>query len=151
MRMKFLQASAWRLPQCDGPRFTGSHSQTPGDTWKTHSWGAPGIPSVCVHAQLRLTLSPWTVAHQAPLSVGFFRQAYWSGLPFPPPGDLPDTGIEPTSPAAPTLAGRFFSTEPQELPTCLMGLLFTSVLRCRKGSSSKFWTLETPIVGIFFQ
>ena len=38
---------------------------------------------------------PWTVAHQAPLSVEFFRQAYWSGLPFPSPGDLPDPGIEP--------------------------------------------------------
>ena len=39
----------------------------------------------------------WTVAHQAPLSVGFSRQEYWSGLPFPPPGDLPDPGIEPRS------------------------------------------------------
>ena len=41
----------------------------------------------------------WTVAHQAPLSMGFSRQEYWSGLPFPPPGDLPDPGIEPRSPA----------------------------------------------------
>ena len=44
-------------------------------------------------------LSPWTVAHQTPLSVGFSRQEYWSGLPFPSPGDLPDPGIEPMSPA----------------------------------------------------
>ena len=51
----------------------------------------------------------WTVAHQAPLSMGFPRQEYWIGLPFPSPGDLPDPGIEPTSPA---LAGRFFTTEP---------------------------------------
>ena len=42
---------------------------------------------------------PWTVAHQAPLSMEFSRQEYWSGLPFPPPGDLPDPGIEPRSPA----------------------------------------------------
>ena len=42
---------------------------------------------------------PWTVACQAPLSTGFSRQEYWSGLPFPSPGDLPDPGIEPTSPA----------------------------------------------------
>ena len=42
---------------------------------------------------------PWTVAHQAPLSMGFLRQEYWSGLPFLSPGDLPDPGIEPTSPA----------------------------------------------------
>ena len=43
--------------------------------------------------------TPWTVARQAPLSVGFPRQEYWSGLPFPPPGDLPDPGIEPMPPA----------------------------------------------------
>ena len=56
---------------------------------------------------LRLTL--WTVACQAPLSVGFFRQEYWSGLPFPPPGDLPGPAIELRSPG---LAGRFFTAEP---------------------------------------
>ena len=49
--------------------------------------------------------------HQAPLSMWFFRQQHWSGLPFPTPGDLPNTGIEPTSPA---LAGRFFTTVPAQ-------------------------------------
>ena len=49
------------------------------------------------HVQLFVT--PWTVARQVPLSVGFSRQEYWSGLPFPSPGDLPDPGIEPRSPA----------------------------------------------------
>ena len=49
---------------------------------------------------------PWTLAHQAPLSMEFCRQEYWSGLPVIPPGDLPHPGIEPTSPA---LAGRFFT------------------------------------------
>ena len=50
--------------------------------------------------QLCLTLAtPWTVAHQTPLSMGFSRQEYWSGLPCPPPGDLPNPGIEPKSPA----------------------------------------------------
>ena len=49
------------------------------------------------------------VAHQAPLSMGFSRHEYWSGLPFLPPEDFPDPGIEPTSPA---LAGGFFTTEP---------------------------------------
>ena len=43
--------------------------------------------------------TPWSVAHQTPLSMGFSRQEYWSGLPFPPPGDLSDPGIEPVSPA----------------------------------------------------
>ena len=59
------------------------------------------------------SLQPYgTVAHQAPLSTGFSRQEYWSGLPFPPPGDLPDPGIEPASPVSPALTGRFFTTEP---------------------------------------
>ena len=48
---------------------------------------------------VRLFAIPWTVAHQSPLSLGFPRQGYWSGLPFPSPGDPPDQGIEPTSPA----------------------------------------------------
>ena len=51
-------------------------------------------------AKSYLTLAtPWTIACQAPLSMGFSRQEYWSGLPFPSPGDLPDPGIEPGSPA----------------------------------------------------
>ena len=53
--------------------------------------------------------TPWTVAHQAPLSMGFSRQEYWSGLPFPPPGDFPDPGIKSTSPVSPALAGGFFT------------------------------------------
>ena len=53
-------------------------------------------------------LTLWIVAHQAPLSMGFPRQEYWGGLPFPSPGDLADPGVEPVSPA---LAGRFFIAE----------------------------------------
>ena len=49
-------------------------------------------------SRVRLFATPWTVAHQAPLSMGFSRQEYWSGLPFPSPGDLPDPGIEHRSP-----------------------------------------------------
>ena len=55
---------------------------------------------------------PWTLAHQAPLSIGLSQQEYWSGLPFPPPGDLPNTGIKSVSPASPSLAGGFFTTKP---------------------------------------
>ena len=47
---------------------------------------------------VQLFVTPWTVAHHVPLSVGFSRQEYWSALPFPSPGDLPDPGIEPRSP-----------------------------------------------------
>ena len=50
-------------------------------------------------SRVRLFVTPWTVAHQAPLSMGFSRQEYWSGLPGTPPGYLPDPGIEPVSPA----------------------------------------------------
>ena len=65
---------------------------------------------VCVHAKSYLTLlwPPQTVTHQAPLSMGFSRQESWSGLPFPSPGDIPDTGIEPMSPSSPALSGRYF-------------------------------------------
>ena len=52
--------------------------------------------------------TPWTVAGQAPLSMGFPRQEYWSGLPFPSPGDLPDPGIKSISPVAPALASSSF-------------------------------------------
>jgi len=58
-----------------------------------------------------LFATPWTVTLQAPLSMEFFRQEYWSGLPFPSPGDLHDPGIEPESPASPSLAVGFFTTE----------------------------------------
>ena len=58
---------------------------------------------------IRLLVTPWIVALQAPLSMGFPRQEYWSGLSFSYQGDLPDPGIKPMSPP---LAGRFFTTEP---------------------------------------
>ena len=54
----------------------------------------------------------WTVAHQAPLSMKFSRQEYWSVMPFPPAGDLRDPGIEPAFPESPALTGGFFITEP---------------------------------------
>ena len=60
------------------------------------------------HVSLFATL--WTIASQAPLSLGFSRQDYWSGLPFPSPGDLPNPGIKPTSLISPALAGGFFIT-----------------------------------------
>ena len=59
------------------------------------------------HVWLFVTL--WTVAHQAPLSMGFSRQEYWNELPCPPPGDLPNPGIKPESLKSPALAGGFFT------------------------------------------
>ena len=57
-----------------------------------------------------LFVTPWTVAHQAPLSMEFSRQEYWSRLPFPSPGDLLDSGIELASFMSPSLEGGFFTT-----------------------------------------
>ena len=66
----------------------------------------------------------WTVVCQAPLSMEFSRQEYWSGMPFPTPGDLPDSGIEPVSLMCPALAGRFFTTsvtwEVRERPSFIL-------------------------------
>ena len=69
------------------------------------------IYSACMLSPVRLFATPWTVASQAPLFMEFSRPEYWSGLPFPHPGYLPNPRIEPESPLAPTLAGRFFTTE----------------------------------------
>ena len=71
------------------------------------------IVKLLSHVQLFATL--WTVAHQAPLSMGFSRQEYWSGLPFPSPGDLPDPGIEPRSPA---LQADALTSEPPVWDQC---------------------------------
>ena len=68
-------------------------------------------------SHVQLFVAPRTVAHQAPLSMEFSRQEYLSELPFPPPGDLPDPGIRPTSLASPALAGEFFTTESPGKPT----------------------------------
>ena len=61
-------------------------------------------------------MMPWTVAYQAPLSMGFPRQEYWSGFAMSSPGDLPNPGTEPTSPV---LVGEFFTTEPSGKPLIL--------------------------------
>ena len=61
-------------------------------------------------SRVRLFETLWIVAHQAPLSLGFPRQKYWSGLPCPPPGDLPNPGIKPTSLKSPALTGNFFTS-----------------------------------------
>ena len=65
---------------------------------------------LCHFSCVRLFARLWTVACQAPLSIGFFRQEYWNELPCPPPGDLPCPGMEPVSLMSPVWAGRFFTT-----------------------------------------
>ena len=78
------------------------------------------------HVQLFVTF--WIVACQAPVSMGFSKQEYWSGLPCPSPGDLPGPGIEPVSLISPALAGRFFTTR---LPGKLLLLLLCRFSRVR--------------------
>ena len=78
----------------------GQGSVIPQTTWH----------SMCVLSRVELFETPWTVACQAPLSVGFSRQEYRIGLPFPPPGHLPDPSIEPTSLCVSYTGSRFFPT-----------------------------------------
>ena len=77
-----------------------------------------GCPCVCILSCVWLFVTPWTC--QAPLSTGLPRQGYWTGLPFPSPGDLPYPGIEPVSL---TLAGRFFITEPPGKPLSIINFI----------------------------
>ena len=111
---------AWRIPGMGEPGglpSMGSHRV--GHDWSDLAAAAAALHRVsnrmhvCMlscfcHVWLFATL--WTVAHQAPLSMGFSRQGYWSGLPFPSPGDLPNPGIEPGSLMSPALADGFFTT-----------------------------------------
>ena len=78
--------------------------------WDSNDGACKGACALAKSHQLCLTLcDPWTVAHQALLSMGFSRQEYWSGLPCPSPGDLPDPGTEPVSLLSPALASGFFT------------------------------------------
>ena len=79
---------------------------------------------MCAFSRVWLFAIPWAIARQAPLSMGFPRQEYWSGLPFSSPRDLPALGIEPEFPMSPALAGRFFTTEPPGKPRRKMLSLF---------------------------
>ena len=108
-----------------------------GVIWKRCLNKAPCVLSRFSHVQLFATL--WTVACQAPLSMEFFRQEYWSELPFPPPGDLPHPGIEPVSLTSSALAGGSFTA-----PDTREGL--TSLLAAA-AKSCHVQTLCNPIDG----
>ena len=107
----------------------------------------PQILRACARAKLLLSTlcDPKTVAHQAPLSMGFSRQEYWSGLLCPPPGDLPDHGIEPVSGVSCT-ASRLFTTEPLG-KLChrfleLSKSLLTVCGRKRRGGNTEFTSVS---------
>ena len=106
----------WIFPNSSPPSFFLILCKIP-QLWINCTWflsfhtQLPGTYSVCacLLSRVWLFVIPWNEAHQAPLPMKFSRQEYWSGLPFPTPGDLPDPGIEPATPASPALAGRFFT------------------------------------------
>ena len=106
-----------------------------GVNWRVDSARSGFCVCVCVcmcvyvHSVVSNSMIPWTVTHQAHLSVEFSRQEYQSEMPFPSPGDLPDSGIEPVSLVSPALAGRFFTTEPPGKSNSGLG----SIQRCKKG------------------
>ena len=85
----------------------------------TH-WEAVGWLLSCF-SRVRLSVTLWTPVHQAPLSTGCSWQEHWSGLPCPPPGDLPDPEIKPTSPASPALQADSSLTDPPAKPTGRQG------------------------------
>ena len=97
---------------------------------------------VCVLSRAFLFEIPWTVACQAPLSMEFSRQQYWSGLPFPASGDLLSPGIEHTSPPSPALVGRFFTTEPSKKPF----YLYNGILNAGISFTTPFYLLTVPIL-----
>ena len=89
------------------------------ETWvQPLGWEDPLEKGKATHSCILAWRIPWTVGHQAPPSMGFSRQEYWSGLPFPSPGDLPDPGIEPGSPA---LQADALTSEPPGKPNKIVG------------------------------
>ena len=82
-------------------------------------WVYLGSAGACAQSRSRVWLFaiPWTIARKTPLSMGFSKQDYWSGLPYPPPGDLLNPGMEPRSPGSSELAGRFLTPEPPGKPS----------------------------------
>ena len=103
----YIPIGAYESPTC----FTSSLTVAGQSFQISHS----NREHVYVHAlsHVQLFVNPWTIARQAPLSMEYSRQEYWTGLPFPTPGNLPDPGIKPESPA---LAGRFYAPEPPGKP-----------------------------------
>ena len=113
-----------------------AESRTQQTDWTELNWSScvPAAASVGSHSA-----TPWTVAHQSPLSLEFSKQDYWSGLSCPSSGDLPNWGIEPTSPSNSCTVGRFFTTEPPGKPQLLTALVFKWV--CIRPSVDKSFLL----------
>ena len=105
--------------------------------------GLKSVDFACVLSH-SVVSAPWTVAHQAPLSMEFCRQEYWSGLPFPTPEDLPNPGIEPTSLASPVLAGGFFTSVPPGKPQWILSRSKGPTGHETLGDTEYQWGLHGP-------
>ena len=93
---------------CVQPTWKAPKPHTIGISWTFHHVVCVCV-CVCALSHVQLFATPWTIALQAPLSMQFCRQEYWSGLPLPSPGDLPDPEMKAVSPVSPALAGGFIS------------------------------------------
>ena len=142
---------AWIIPCTENCRLHTVHggrreSDTTSATKHTRSGFRGSITTKGVFMFSRSAVSdsvtPWTVAHQAPLSMEFSRQEYWSGVPFHPPGDLPDPGIEPMSLASPTLLGGLLQIGPGEKKKTLQNVPNTVSIKCPPLTDSKQSTLK---------
>ena len=116
---------------------------------KTLSQSFNWLACMCACSVVSDSAIPWTVACQAPLSMGFSRQENWNGLPFPSPGDLTHSGIEPVFPASPAMQAHSFTTEPLRNPI-LIGLFIFLCLSCNSylyilntSSLSDIWFTNT--------
>ena len=103
--------------------------------WRSvrNSWRRCCVQSL---SRVRLFSAPQMVAHQAPLPMEFSRQEYWRGLPFPPPGDLPNPGIELESLVPPALAGKVFTTVPPRKPNIYLNFIENSLHKWLSVSTS---------------
>ena len=97
--VKFTNYEIFQTQKCTENDTNGTHSNLAYITFLRYRIRNGGGLVGLVTQSCPTLATPWTVTHQAPLSMGFSRQEYWSGLPFPSPGDFPDPGIEPGSPA----------------------------------------------------
>ena len=119
--------SRWWLPEAGERGTADGCGVSSGKCFETsQKWlhCTKNVLHACTLSRVRLSVTPWTVARQAPLSMEFSRQEYWSGLLFPSSGDLPDPGIESVSPESPALVGRFFTIVPSNImELCVLFLI----------------------------
>ena len=86
-------------------------------SWCSRVWDPIDALLACIFSHVWFFATPWTITYRNPLSMGFSKQEYWSALPFPSPGDIPDPGIEPTSPMSPALPAAAADNLLQLCPT----------------------------------